>query len=256
MILAAGLGTRLAPLTGNTPKALVNLGGKPMLQRVAEKLIAAGASTIVVNVHHQADQVVSFLEKLARPGVRYIVSDESVLLLDTGGGLKKAAPHLGGGGPVILHNADVLSDIDLKGMVSHHLASRAMATLAVSRRTSTRYFLWDAGGRLGGWENIANGERILCGSRSERDLERMAFSGIHVVDPRLFRHLPEADVFSINQVYLQLAAAHAVIRFVHDHRYWADIGTPEKLRQAAQLYDRERGRFDGNEKNDRNEAFS
>lgn len=258
MIYAAGLGTRLAPLTSHAPKALVPLGGKPMLQRVAEKLIDAGATTIVVNVHHHADKVADFLKGLNRPGVRFVISDESNLLLDTGGGLKKAAPHLEGGGPVILHNADVLSDIDLGGMVRQHLSDGAMATLGVSRRTSTRYFLWDAGGRLGGWENRTTGERILCSPVPEpltaleplagldplTALEPLAFSGIHVIDVGLFKHFPGADVFSINQVYLRLAATHPVIRFVHDHRFWADIGTPEKLRQAEQLYQRERERFE------------
>jgi N-acetyl-alpha-D-muramate 1-phosphate uridylyltransferase len=244
MIFAAGLGTRLAPFTSQAPKALVPLGGKPMLQRVAEKLIDAGATTIVVNVHHYADQVADFLKGLNGPGVKFIISEESKLLLETGGGLKKAACHLGGVGPVILHNADVLSDIDLGGMVRQHLSSGAMATLAVSRRTSTRYFLWDEGGRLGGWENRTTGERIRCKEHSKTALEPMAFSGIHVIDVGLFRHFPEADVFSINQVYLRLAATHPVIRYVHDHRFWADIGTPDKLRQAEQLYQRERERFE------------
>jgi N-acetyl-alpha-D-muramate 1-phosphate uridylyltransferase len=249
MIFAAGLGTRLAPFTSHAPKALVPLGGKPMLQRVAEKLIGAGAGTIVVNVHHHAEKIVDFLERLEHPGVRFIVSDESDRLLDTGGGLKKAAPHLAGGGPIILHNADVLSDIDLGGMVRHHLSSGAIATLAVTRRESTRYFLWDGSGRLGGWENRTTGERILCGmhhdpvSEPSAALEPLAFSGIHIVDPALFTHLQERDVFSINQVYLQLAAAHPVIHYLHDHRYWADLGTPEKLRLAEKLYEREQVRF-------------
>ncbi len=280
MIFAAGLGTRLAPFTSHAPKALVPLGGKPMLQRVAEKLIDAGATTIVVNVHHYADQVADFLKGLNRPGVKFIISDESNLLLDTGGGLKKAAHLLGGVGPVILHNADVLSDIKLGAMMRQHLSSGAIATLAVSRRTSTRYFLWDGSGRLNGWENRTTGERILCNTHSDRDPEALpgpvpsaaidppaapdpaaareplnapepaaapeplAFSGVHVIDAGLFRHFPQEDVFSINQVYLRLAATHPVIRFVHDHRFWADIGTPEKLRQAEQLYQREKERFD------------
>jgi NDP-sugar pyrophosphorylase family protein len=207
-----------------------------MLLRVADKLVAAGASRIVVNVHHHAGKLRGFVERLKVPGVEFVVSDESGQLLDTGGGLKKASGLFRGGGPAILYNADVLCDIDLGAMLSAHQASGALVTLAVSRRDSSRYFLWDGSGRLRGWENRSTRERILCGGAHVGPLTPRAFSGIHVISPRLSDKISETGVFSILDVYLRLAGSEPVRCFEHDHRYWADIGSPEKLHRAEALF--------------------
>jgi N-acetyl-alpha-D-muramate 1-phosphate uridylyltransferase len=245
MIFAAGLGTRLEPFTRHAPKALIPVGGKPMLQRVAEKLAGAGVTTIVINVHHHPEKIREFIGGLNMPGIRFIISDETGLLLDTGGGLKKASSLLAGSEAVFLYNADVLCDIDLRQMLHHHLSKRAMATLAVSDRSSSRYFLWDENGQLGGWRNDGTGESILCEGRPDHSLQALAFSGVHIINPELTGLIREAGVFSINDVYLRLAAIHPVIYFRHDERYWADIGTPEKLQRAREMFEKNPERFGG-----------
>jgi NDP-sugar pyrophosphorylase family protein len=161
MILAAGLGTRLRPYTNTTPKALLKVGEKTMLQIVSEKLIDAGASDIVVNIHHHAAQMRSSINKLEYPGVNFHISDETDLLLDTGGGIKKARHLLDGNQAFLVYNIDILCDIDLRMMLKSHTNSGALATLAVSDRDASRYFLWKEG-LLYGWQHADTGETILC----------------------------------------------------------------------------------------------
>jgi len=236
MIFAAGIGTRLQPISRHTPKALVELGGKPMLQRLVEKLVRAGATRIVINIHHHPEKMRAFIERIHFPGIEILISDESDVLLDTGGGLLKAARMLKGEEPILLHNVDVLSDIDLGAIVTSHNETGALATLAVSRRKTSRYFLWDKG-KLAGWENTATGQMILCGPEPGQRLVRKAFSGVHIISPKLLELINEAGVFSINEVYLRLAKTFDIIAFEHSPKHWADIGTPEKLEQARALYD-------------------
>lgn len=235
MLFAAGKGTRLLPVTTHTPKALVEVGGKPILLHAIEKLVAAGASELVVNVHHHAGQVIRFVRSLCFPGVTFHVSDESGQLLDTGGGLKKAAHLLRGDAPVILYNADILCDADLGEMVRHHRQASPLATLAVSDRRSSRYFLWD-NGKLAGWEHVERDERVLLGGRSRDGLRALAFSGIHVVRPDLPGLITETGAFPITGVYLRLAREHAIICHEHAATGWADIGTPEKLASARRRF--------------------
>lgn len=237
------------------PKALVEVGGKPMLQWVAEKLAAAGATTIVINMHHHAGKIREFSGGLRLPGVEVILSDETNLLLDTGGGLKKAAGLLKGDGPVILHNADVLSDIDLRQMLRHHQERQAMVTLAVSDRPSSRFFLWDGNGRLAGWKHTGTGETILCGLHGEsrygkldevqdtKPLKPLAFSGVHIINPDLPEHITETGAFPVIDVYLRLAATRRIVCFEHDPKYWVDIGNPEKLKHAGELFSSDPERF-------------
>jgi N-acetyl-alpha-D-muramate 1-phosphate uridylyltransferase len=161
MILAAGLGTRLRPYTNTTPKALLKVGDKTMLQIVSEKLIDAGVSDIVINVHHHAAQMISAINELKYPGIRFHISDETDLLLDTGGGIKKARHLLDGNQAFLAYNIDILCNIDLKMMLKTHTSSGALATLAVSNRMASRYFLWKEG-LLCGWQHADNGETILC----------------------------------------------------------------------------------------------
>ncbi len=242
MIFAAGLGVRLKPHTLTKPKALVPLKGKPMLVWVAEKLIATGVTDIVVNIHHHGDALETFIRHLNYPGVRFHTSDEMAKLLDTGGGLKKAAGLLQGDEAICLYNSDVLCDINLADMLRFHNKHQPLATLAVTRRASSRHFLW-LDGKLAGWENTTTGQKILCRDLANRQTKAMAFSGIHLVEPTLLPLITEGGRFSIRQLYLRLAKDYDLMAYEHDARYWADIGTPEKLEHAARLLEQYPERF-------------
>ena len=235
MILAAGLGTRLRPLTNDRPKALVELAGRTLLEITLARLRAFGVREVIINVHHFADLVVEYLKAHDHFGMRIEVSPEDILL-DTGGGLKKAAWFFlegssGADEPFLLHNVDVISTIDFAEMVQAHKASRALATLAVQKRESSRQLLFD--------EHLQ-----LCGRRAGRDrepeivrasprLEPLAFSGIHVISPRILKMLTEEGVFSIVMSYLRLAGGgQKVEAFRADEYYWRDLGRQEDLRQA------------------------
>ena len=242
MIFAAGIGKRLQPISEQTPKALVKLAEKTMLQIVAEKLALLGVKKIVVNIHHHPEKMRRFISKLNYQGIELVISDESDSLLETGGGLLKAKPYFLANEPVIIHNVDVLSNIDLTAMLDFHLRSNAMATLAVSRRKTSRYFLFDEG-RLAGWENTKTGQMIICNPQPGQQLIRRAFSGVHIIKGELLNLITETGSFSINDVYLRLANEHSILGFEHDASYWADIGTPEKLDNARLLYEKNRHIF-------------
>jgi len=235
MILAAGLGTRLRPLTDNKPKALVELGGRTLLEITLERLRSFGVSEVIVNVHHFADLVVEYLRANANFGLRIEVSRED-LLLDTGGGLKRAAWFFLEGQsdePFLLHNVDIVSAINLEEMAEAHKNSAALATLAVQERSSSRQLLFDRQGRLCG--RRAGREAADEIARSAENPEPLAFAGIHVISPRLLKKMTEDGVFSIIGTYLQLAREGEAIRaFRADQYYWLDLGKPEDLRQAEQ----------------------
>lgn len=234
MIFAAGLGTRLRPLTNNKPKALVEIAGKTMLQHTIDKLCAAGIRKIVINIHHFPELMRKAIENLEYPQTTFIISDESAQLLDTGGGLMKAAPYLiSGNDPIILHNVDVLSDLDIKTMVNSHTKHNALATLAVSQRKTSRYFLWQDN-LLCGWENISTGEKKIV-KTSEQPPSQLAFSGIHIVSPEIVDLIDEKGSFSITPIYLKLATYNSIMAFEHDPQFWADLGSPEKLANALKM---------------------
>jgi len=236
MILAAGLGTRLRPLTNDRPKALVEVAGRTLLEITLARLRTFGVSEVIVNVHHFADMVVDYLKAHNKFGMRIEVSREDVLL-DTGGGLKKAAwffleDSVRGDEPLLLHNVDVISSIDFVKMVQAHEQNQALATLAVQKRESSRQLLFDE-------------HQQLCGRRAGRDeeaeiarpavhLEPLAFSGIHVISPRLLPMLTEDGIFSIIKSYLRLASKGESIRaFRADEYKWRDLGRVEDLQRAA-----------------------
>jgi len=235
MILAAGLGTRLRPLTSDRPKALVNLAGHTLLEITLSRLSVFGVREVIVNVHHFADQVVDYLTANRNFGMRIEISHEPVLL-DTGGGLKKAAWFFLGSGtganePFIVHNVDVLSTIDLARMVEFHVQHNALATLAVAERPTTRPLLFDAGGQLRGRGATTKSE--LPSDSSAQSFQPLAFSGIHVVSPRIFAKL-EDGAFSIVNAYVRLAAqGESIFSFRADGCYWRDLGRPEHLIEAA-----------------------
>jgi NDP-sugar pyrophosphorylase family protein len=239
MILAAGLGTRLRPLTNDRPKALVTIAGRTMLEITLARLRAAGVNAVIVNAHHFADQIEGFLKGREDFGMRVEVSHESDLL-DTGGGLKNAAcffqvpdPDSGPNrdAPFIVHNVDVISTIDLKHMIRAHNESGALATLAVAKRDSSRQLIFDE----------AN---LLCGRRAGRDAEvelvrpaqqtqQLAFSGIHIISPRIFSLMHESGAFSIIDAHLRLAAdGEKISAFCCDQYYWRDLGRPESIAAA------------------------
>ena len=234
MIVAAGLGTRLFPHTQSTPKALVKINNKTFLEIAIRKFIKIGVEDIIVNVHHFPDQIITFLKENKNFGINISISDERDQLLDTGGGIKKASWFFEDSDPFFVHNVDVLTDLDLMKMWKFHKDNNTLATLAVRNRETSRYLLFDNSYVLGGWENIKTGEQILIDKTQE--LQRLAFSGIHIIDPAIFGELSEEGRFSIINAYLRLASEHRIVAFEHNESAWVDIGTPEKLEEAKTNY--------------------
>lgn len=221
MILAAGMGTRLRPLTDTTPKALLTYHGKTMLEHVIDHLVAHGTTDVVINLHHLADQVLQYLEEHHYFGINFHISDERDQLMDTGGGMMHARKHLEGDAPFIVHNVDIYSDTDLSLLVGQHAKNDALATLAVSERSTSRNLLIDDAGLLCGWRNNSTGEEIIA--RQKKGLRPVAFSGIHSVDPRIFRYLEQGKPFSITAAYLELAKQHRIMTFDHTGDTWKDM---------------------------------
>lgn len=226
MIFAAGLGTRLGDMTRTRPKALADINGRTMLELTAEKLAGAGFDDLVVNIHHHPEQMLEEIEKLRRKGYTITVSDERDELLDTAGGLYRARGFFGEE-PFLAHNVDEFTDLDLPAMYRQHIASGALATLAVRHRPGNRMLLVDAAGRLRGWRNNATKEEILT-VESNRKLEEVGFSGIQMLSPAIF-DLMQEGIYSLTSLYLMLAKNHQIMTCLHDYGYWFDCGTPQNL---------------------------
>ena len=235
MVFAAGLGTRLQNETADKPKALVEVGGKPLLYHAIEKLKKAGVTEVVVNVHHFAGKVIDYI-KATDFGVIINISDEHDLLLETGGGLKKAAPFFGDIEPILIYNVDILSNIELSVLVNNHLKSEALATLAVRKRETQRYFKFDAEKQLVGWINKKTGETKISRPEFFEDSEEMAFSGIHVFQPEIFGLMPDTERFSITDFYLEIARTHTIKGFYDTSDLWIDVGKPEQLEEARRIF--------------------
>ena len=262
MILAAGLGTRLRPLTDNRPKALVEINGRTLLEITLTRLRAFGVNEVIVNVHHFADMVVDYLKFHNNFGMRIEISREDDLLLDTGGGLKKAARFFLDDScqvppdPFFLHNVDVISTIDLRRMLQFHLEHGALATLAVQSRESSRLLLFNDHLQLCGRaahgnkavekpvipNEVRDPGKMFTQPNSDQSIKPsgidtihpLAFSGIHIISPRLLTMLIEEGVFSIIDAYLRLAAqGEKILAFRADEYYWRDLGRPADLSQAA-----------------------
>ncbi|NOQ26637.1 MAG: NTP transferase domain-containing protein [Bacteroidales bacterium] len=227
MIFAAGEGTRLKPLTNNTPKALIKVNGVPMLELVIKNLINIGVNEIIINVHYLANQVIDFLKSKNNFGIRIEISDETDELLDTGGGLKKASWFFNDNKPFILHNVDIISNIDLTEMLKFHNNNNALATLAVRKRTSSRYLMFNNKQVLCGWENKKNSIKII--SRSSKVFSFLAFSGIHIINPEVLNNINENGRFSIISTYFALSRSNLILAYQHNKDYWFDIGSPKKL---------------------------
>jgi NDP-sugar pyrophosphorylase family protein len=233
MIFAAGLGTRLQPLTENIPKALVEVAGKPMLEQVIIKMKAYGVQRIIINLHHFDDKIRAFVAGKNNFGLNIHFSGEPQMLLDTGGGLKNAAHLFDHTKPVLLHNVDVFTNVDFGKMMTHHLKKNALATLFVQKRKSSRYFLFDENMRLVGWRNVISGDEILL--RKQGQPGEFGFNGIHIISPEIFKLITENGKFSIVPVYLRLAQRHFIGGFCDDAVAYIDAGKPESIALAGRI---------------------
>lgn len=238
MIFAAGLGTRLKPLTDHMPKALVPVAGRPMLEHVILKLKAAGFTELVINIHHFGEQILDFLRANQSFGLTIHISDERDCLLDTGGGIRKAEPFFRGNEPFLIHNVDILSDTDLKALYEYHRQSGNDATLLASRRKTIRYLLFDDEKRLCGWINKDTLQTKPEGfAYNPEHHHEYAFSGIHVISPSLFHYMDErwTGKFSIMDFYLQTCREARIGGCLTDTLHLIDIGKPETLTQAEEF---------------------
>jgi NDP-sugar pyrophosphorylase family protein len=225
MILAAGLGTRLRPLTDTMPKALVKYEEKTLLEHALDHLKAYGIREVIINVHHFAGMIEDFLEENHNFGLDIILSDETGELLDTGGGVKKAGWFFSDGQPFLVRNADVISDLDLFRLEAYHREHRPLATLVVRERATSRYFLFDEKNQLSGWTNIARGEERIT-RESAGSLKKYAFSGIHVIDPLLLKKITEEGKFSLTDMYLRMSSHENIIGYLDNSSTWKDAGKP------------------------------
>jgi NDP-sugar pyrophosphorylase family protein len=234
LILAAGLGSRLKPLSDNKPKALIEINGTSLIELVINRLIRFGFNQLIINVHHYADDIIKFLNKKNNFGIEIVVSNENDLLLDTGGGLKKAGWFFDDEKPFLVHNVDILSNIDLGILYNSHNSLNSLITLAVQTRYSTRYFLFDEEKNLCGWRNEISNETKITRDPSGK-LTPFAFSGIHIIDPEIFRFMPDLKVFPIVDFYLHIASKHQITYFDHTSSIFLDLGKKENIIRAKEL---------------------
>lgn len=234
MIFAAGHGLRLRPITNTKPKALVEINGIPLLEIIIRKLIFYGFNDLIINIHYRAEMIIDFLKKKKNFDISINISDESDLLLDTGGGLKKASYFFNDGKPFIIHNVDVISDIDLEMLYREHSQNNALATLACMERNSTRQFIANSNDELCGWRNNQTGEVKMC-REPGKNLKQVSFCGIQVINPELLGMIKEIGVFSIIDLYLRIASKYVIKLKPFNNAKWLDIGTPENLEKASPL---------------------
>jgi MurNAc alpha-1-phosphate uridylyltransferase len=233
MIFAAGLGTRFKPWTDKHPKALAVVNGKSLLQRNIEYLQQYGIDEVVVNVHHFAGQITQAIDDNKGWGSKVIISDETDAVLETGGGLKKAASYLHDDSFVVI-NVDILTDLNLGEMIHYHQQLMPLATLAVANRATSRYFLFDQFHNLCGWRNNKTGEEKI--SRASIDNIPKGFSGIHIIDPKIFSLIRQEGKFSMVDVYLELAKTEIIKGFDHTGSKFIDVGKPESVAIAEAMF--------------------
>ncbi|MGB5286931.1 MAG: nucleotidyltransferase family protein [Ignavibacteriaceae bacterium] len=242
MILAAGLGTRLRPLTDSTPKALIKIKEFTLLELQIRKLESEGFNEIIINIHHFAEQIKEYLKQKNFPGCSITISDESKKLLDTGGGLKKAAYFFSAAKPILVYNVDILSDINLKKLLDYHMSSGTLATLAVRERKSSRKFLFDKENILLGWKNENANEQIIVRDPIS-ELVPLAFSGVQIIDPAIFKYFSDEDVFSIVDLYLSAAKKEKINGYIHNKDNWLDLGKTESLNEAERVFEKIRNTY-------------
>jgi NDP-sugar pyrophosphorylase family protein len=236
MILAAGLGTRLRPFTNSIPKALLQIKGHTLLELQFRKLKAAGFKKIIINIHHHAKLIEDYLKQNSNFGCEVELSDESEKLLDTGGGFKKASWFFKDSSPFLIHNVDILSNINLADLYIYHSETNALATLAVMERKSTRYFVFDEEKKLVGWKNEKKGKSKVV-RKPIGKIELLAFSGIQIIDTKLFKFFPSKDVFSLVDLYLAAAENDKIAVYNHSNDKWLDLGKKENLDRARIVFE-------------------
>ncbi len=224
--MAAGLGTRMKPLTDDLPKALLTWNNKTLLQDVIERLLNHGFQDIIINIHHHGEKVIQFLKEHDNFGADIFISDERDQLLDTGGGLVKAGPFFGND-PFLVHNVDVLTDLDLNGLMNCHLKKGSIATLAVKHRQTSRSLLMDENQILCGWRDNRTGEEIIA--RGKESLTPIAFSGIYVLNPEIFNYLDKTGSFPIMPEFLRIAGKRDIWLYRSDKSFWKDMGKPSSF---------------------------
>lgn len=236
MILAAGLGTRLKPFTNTTPKALVPILDKPVIEHVILKLKQQGFHEIIINIHHFADQIVDFIKSKNYFNIRIEFSDEQEKLLDTGGAIKKASWFFDTDEPILIHNADIISDVDVAKVYHNHIQSKAIATLVVNERETSRYLFFDNNNNLKGWINEKNGKTVSSSGYNSIEHRKLAFFGIHVLSADAISYMNSfPDKFSIIDFYLSICDQHAVHAFLATENYMVDVGKLESLDKAEEF---------------------
>lgn len=236
MIVAAGLGTRLKPLTDTMPKALVPVAGKPLIGHVIDKLIAGGITELVINLHHFPEQIVSYVKANNSFGIPVHFSDETNGLLETGGGIRKARTWLETDEPFLVHNVDILSNLDIAALVAQHRRTNPLATLVVSERDTFRYFLFDDDMRLRGWTNLKTGEVKPPDIHHADRYRRLAFSGIQILSPEVFRLMDKwPERFSITDFYLEHLKENTCIGYTQNNYRMMDVGKIETLKEAEEF---------------------
>lgn len=234
MIFAAGLGTRLKPFTDHAPKALAEVNGRSLLEHNVRYLQRAGIYEVIINVHHFADQIIEAIEDNDGYGSEIAISDETDMLLETGGGLKKAAHYFAGEADLVVMNVDILTNLDLVKMIDNHTASSSLATLAVMQRESSRQLLFDSTMQLCGWQNNNSGEQKIA--RNITGTTPYSFSGVQIVSGRLLQDIPFEGKFSMIDVYLYHAAKNTVKGYDHTGNLFIDVGKPGSVEQAEYLF--------------------
>ncbi len=231
MILAAGLGTRLSPLTDNKPKAMVPFKGVPLVERVIRNLASAGVDQIIVNVHHYAEQVIEFLDRLDVAGVKLSISDERHQLMDTGGALPYAREYFSGEEDFLVHNVDVVTNLDIAALIKAHSRGDALVTMAVKKRPTSRYLMFDSKGFLCGWRHNETGEQRIvrkpCGT-----MEDFGNSCVQVINKEFFTHFPDPQPLNLTNMYLDLAGDYRIQPFIHNEDYWYDLGRYQNYLKA------------------------
>lgn len=235
IIFAAGIGSRLGELTGNKPKALVEISGITLLEAAIRKLKKYGIDEIIINVHHFADMIEEFLWKNRNFDIRIELSDEREQLLETGGGLMKASWFFDDNKPFLTYNVDVLTSLDITSLIVFHKESDSLVSLACKKRNTERYFLTDKSNRLCGWENIKTGDRIDA-IHSEGAVERVGYSCVTVMNPEIFDLIGEKGVFSLTPIFLRLTEKHPVMVYKHDQDYWTDIANQKRFDEANEYF--------------------
>lgn len=231
MILAAGRGTRLKPLTNTKPKALIEIEGIPLVEIIIKQLIFYGFDDIIINIHHFADQIIEYIKKKHQFGINISFSDERDFLLDTGGGIKKAASFFNDNKPFLVHNVDIISDLDLNALYQYHLTNNPLVTLAVKDRPTSRSLLINPQNELCGWVNNQSGELKLM-RNNLNDLFPIAYSCVQIISPKIFPLLNESGAFSIIDSYLRLCVTEKILTYQHEG-LWIDLGKLENITEAS-----------------------